>query len=144
MEIVARLPKDIRLHIIPYTYQVQPKCLLRDIKDFKETQDVLLHMYHDYWGEIQPGEDKNWLLNDLFAYANHHKATMYGYVDNFYRIFSRNKRLNTVDAIHRYIRKIEEKPSGTQINIVLGLFDVHERTDLVFDLTTHLSSVDPD
>ena len=144
MEIIKRLPKEIRLYILPYTYQVQPKCLLRDIEHFKETHAVLLHMYRVYWGEIQPGEDKNWLLNDMFAYANHYKATMYGYVDNFYRIFRRNKQMNTVDAIHRYIRKIEEKPSDTQINIVLGLFTLHERTDLVIDLCTHLSSVDPE
>lgn len=144
MEIIARLPKDLRLHILPYTYRLQCKPLLQDIENYKETQDVLLLMYRVYWGEIQPGEDKNWLLNDLFAYANHYKATMYGYVDNIYHIFRRNKRLNTMYEIHRYIRKIEEKPSETQINILLGLFTVHERTDLVIDLTNHLSSVDPE
>jgi hypothetical protein len=144
MEIVKRLPKEIRLHIIPYTYHLQPKPLLRDIEHFKETQTILFRMYWSYWGEIQPGEDKNWLINDMFSYANHYKATMYGFVDNFYRIFRRNKRLNTVDEIHRYIRKIEEKPADTQINIVLGLFTLHERTDLVIDLYTHLSSVDPE
>jgi len=144
MDIIKRLPIEIRLHIIPYTYQVQPNILLRDIEHFKETQTILFRMYRVYWEEIQPGEDKNWLMNDLFAYANHYKATMYGYVDNIYRIFRRNKRLNTVDDIHRYIRKIEEKPSDTQINIVLGLFTLHERTDLVIDLCTHLSSVDPE
>ena len=36
MEIITKLPVDIRLHILPYTYRVQSKHLLRDIESYKE------------------------------------------------------------------------------------------------------------
>jgi len=134
MEIVPRLPKDLQLRILPYTYRVQPPSLLRDIESYKETKDKLLVVYHDYWNS----EDRDWLINDMFAYANHYKATMYGYVDHFYSIFKRIPKLQTMDAIDRYVNHLEEKDVKTQINIVLGLFTVYERTDLVIDLSLHL------
>ena len=43
-----------------------------------------------------------------------------------------------MDAIERYVNKLSEKDVKSQINIVLGLFTVHERTDLVIDLSLHL------
>jgi len=134
MELFAKLPQDIRLRILPYTYQVQNSFLLRDIESYKETKDKLLVVYHDYWNS----EDRDWLINDIFAYANHRKATMYGYVNHFYSIFKRNTQLQTIDAIHRYVNHLEKKDVKTQINIVLGLFTIHERTDLVIDLSLHL------
>jgi len=63
---------------------------------------------------------------------------MYGYVDHFYHLFKRNTQLQTMDAIHRYISNLEDKHVNTQINIVLGLFTVYERTDLVIDLSSKL------
>ena len=138
MEWIQRLPKNIRMRIIPYTYQVQPKNLLRDIESYKETHDALFHLYHHYWNDTQPGQEKHWLINDIFAYANHYKATLYGYVDHFYFVFKRNVRLQTMDAIHRYVRKLEEKNVDSQIHVMLGLFTVYERTDLVMDVSSRL------
>jgi len=138
MEWIQRLPKEIRAHIIPYTYQVQPKKLLQDIENYKETQEVLFGLYHHYWNDVQPSQDKHWLMNDIFAYANHYKPMMYGYVDHFYHLFKRNTQLQTMDTIHRYISNLEDKHVNTQINIVLGLFTVYERTDLVIDLSSKL------
>ena len=135
---ITRLPKELRSHILSYTYHTQSPFLLRDIENYKETKDNLLVVYHDYWNS----EDRYWLMNDIFAYANHYKATMYGYVDHFYSIFMRNTHLQTMDAIHRYVDKLGEKDVKTQINIVLGLFTVHERTDLVINLSTNLENAD--
>jgi len=134
MELIRRVPNEIRLRILSYTYRPQPPFLLRDIENYKETKDKLLVVYHDYWNS----EHRDWLLNDIFSYANHYKASMYGYVDHFYSIFMRKPKLLTKGLIDRYVENLGEKDVKTQINIVLGLFTVYERTDLVIDLSLHL------
>jgi hypothetical protein len=78
-----------------------------------------------------PEEDKNWLINDIFAYANNYNATMYGYIDKFYNIFKRNISLQTIEAIDKYINNLEEKKVNTQINIFLGILTSDERNELV-------------
>ena len=78
-----------------------------------------------------PEEDINWLINDIFAYANNYKATMYGYVDHFYNIFLRNKFLLTNTAIDNYVSKLEKKIVSSQINIFLGLLTTKEREDII-------------
>ena len=141
MDIVAQLPTEIRLRILPYTYKVQPKHLLQDIKHYKDTHDALLKLYHDYWiveMQMVTGEEKHWLINDIFSYANHYKATMYGYVDSFYRIFMRNLQIQTMYEIHNYVRILEDKKVDTQINIMLGLFTIQERNHLMKELSSYM------
>jgi hypothetical protein len=134
-DFIKRLPTDIILQIIPYTYNLQNKNLLNDIVNYKETRTLLLELYHKYWiidaQMLDPEEDKNWLINDIFAYANNYKATMFGYVDNFYNIFKRNISLQTIEAIDKYVNKLEEKDVQRQINIFLGLLTMNERNDLI-------------
>jgi hypothetical protein len=132
---IDRLPLDIVLQIIPYTYNLQDKNLLNDIVNYKKTQTLLLQLYHKYWIiDIQsenPEQDKNWLINDIISYANDYNATMYGYVDKFYNIFKRNIYLQTNESIDKYINILEKKNVKTQINIFLGLLTSNERNDLV-------------
>ena len=136
-DFVQRLPMDIILQIIPYTYKLQNKDLLNDIIHYKVSRTLLLELYHHYWiieAQMQdPEEDINWLINDIIAYANNDIATMYGYNNHFYNIFKRNAFLKTktIETIDKYINKLNEKKVNTQINIFLGLFTIHERNDLI-------------
>jgi hypothetical protein len=134
-EFIQKLPLDIVLLIIPYTYEVQDKCLLNDIVNYTETKAILLDLYYKCWiierQMPDPEEDKNWLINDIFAYANNYNATMFGYIDKFYNIFLRNIFLQSNEDIKRYIRKLEEKPVSTQINIFLGLLTITERKEII-------------
>jgi hypothetical protein len=134
-DFIDRLPLDIVLQIIPYTYNLQDKNLLNDIINYKETRSLLLELYYKYWIiDIQsqvPEEDKNWLINDIIAYANNDKATMYGYVDNFYNIFKRNISLRTNESIDKYIIHLYKKSAKTKINIFLGLLTIDERNDVI-------------
>lgn len=137
-DFIQKLPIDIILYIIPYTYNLQNKNLLNDIINYKETRSLLLDLYYKYWiieaQSQDPEEDKNWLINDIIAYANNDKATMYGYVDNFYNIFKRNISLQTNDNIDKYIINLYKKSAKTKINIFLGLLTIDERNDV----TQHL------
>jgi hypothetical protein len=143
-ELVQRLPKEVIERIIPYTYEFQDKQLLEDIRNFIETRKTILTLYRtfwiDRWDEIEP-EDKNWLINDLHAYANNYKASMYGYVDNFYNILKRNFLLKqkTDTDIDKSIRIIERTPVNRQINIFLGLFFPKERNDMILFITNMIN-----
>jgi len=132
---MQRLPMDILLHIIPYTYNVQQKTLLNDIENFTEVKTSLYNLYHNYWmvemQSLDQNEDKNWLINDIFAYANNYNAGTYGYIDNFYNIFKRNIYLQTTEDVDKYVNKLEEKHVVTQINIFLGLLTIQERKELL-------------
>jgi len=137
---IDRLPMDIVLQIIPYTYSLQNKNVLHDIVNFTETKKTLLKLYHRYWVQNEEEDEyKNWLINDIFAYANDHNATMYGYVDNFYRIFERHvclknqnkNKTQSKEKIDKYVDNLEKESVETQINIFLGLLNVKERNDLV-------------
>jgi hypothetical protein len=131
---IKRLPTDIVLQIIPYTYNLQNKDLLNDIINYKKTKSLLLELYYKYWiidNNEDEQEDKYWLINDLIGYANNDEATMFGYVDHFYNIFKRNNSLQTNEAVDKYINKLEKKKVETQINIYLGLFTANERNDII-------------
>lgn len=132
-----KLPLDIVLQIIPYTYQLQNKRLLDDIINYKEAKTVLLDLYYKYWiidfQSVDPDEHKCWLINDIYAYANSYKATMYGYIDNFYNIFKRNKYLKTNEDIDNYVSNLEKKDVSSQINVFLGLLTIKERNDIIIE-----------
>lgn len=133
MDWIHRLPIEIISHIIPYTYQPQNKKLLNDIKNYKETQEIFLNLYHAYWSDLylDSEEYKHWLMNDILSYVNHYKAIIYGHVCYFYTIFKRNTRLKSIKSIDTYVNKFIFKNVNTQINLLLGLLNVHERDDLV-------------
>jgi len=132
---INRLPLDIVLEIIPYTYHLQNKNLLDDIINYNETKTLLFEFYYKYWiierQSLDPEEDKNWLINDIFAYANDYNATMYGYVDKFYNIFKRHIFLQTNEKIYKYVYNLEKKEVISQINIFLGLLTIKERNDII-------------
>jgi len=131
-----KLPLDIVLQIIPYTYQLQNKNLLEDIINYKETKSLILELYYKYWiidlQSIDPDDHKYWLINDIHAYANNYNATMYGYIDNFYDIFKRNMFLQTNEDIDSYVSNLEKKDVSSQINIFLGLLTIEERNEIIF------------
>jgi hypothetical protein len=92
-DLIKKLPTDIFNYIIPFTYNLQNKILLDDIINYQQCKFKLLELYYIYWIQIaqsvDPEEDKNWLINDIIAYSNNYKATMFGYVEKFYNIFKR-------------------------------------------------------
>jgi hypothetical protein len=132
LSLITRFPQDLQRRILSYTYRTQPPALLEDIQSFVESKKELLRKYHEFWIvqlDMSVPEDKRWLLNDFFYYANQHKATMFGYSDLFYQLFLRRYGMDTVDAVEVFVRKLGKKEVDTQINVVLGLFTPAQRDD---------------
>jgi hypothetical protein len=138
-ELIEKLPMDIILQIIPYTYHLQNKDLLDDIKSYTEIKTLLFNNYYNYWIifiQSQEPQDKYWLVNDLFAYTNNYSPTMNGYVEQFYNIFKRNIFLHGNQDINRYILNLEKKHVNSQINVFLGMLTPKERSEFI-NLQTH-------
>jgi len=133
MNLIQKLPSDIKNHIIPYTYSIQSKELRQDIKSYFLTKLIVSKIYYGIWfDDVDEESDKCWLINDLFAFANDYNPTIFGYVDSFYNILSRNIMLkNNNENIITYIVKLENEKIEKQINILWGLFTPEERSDFI-------------
>jgi hypothetical protein len=130
---IQKLPIELVFHIISYTYNLQNKNLLHDILNYIETKSKLFECYYHFWNVNNlPEEYNDWLLNDIFFYANDYHPSMSEYVRKFYNIFKRNPVLQTDDDVLKYVYNLEKKDVNTQINILLGLLHIRERNQLVF------------
>jgi len=58
---------------------------------------------------------------------------MYGYVDNFYSIFKRNRFLKKNEDIDTYVCNLEKKDVSSQINVFLGLLTIEERNNIIVE-----------
>lgn len=134
MEIVKKLlyaePNIVRFHIIPYTYEPQPESLMQDIRNYRETSQLIRNIYHYIHiimrAEEEP-EDQNWLINDLFGYGNNGVPTGVAYIDHFRHIWFRNYSIPMNDAFDHFIRLYEKKSVSTQINMFWGILTISER-----------------
>jgi len=133
MDILSRLPEELQGYIYSYTYRPQSKFLLEYIYSFIESKKELHQKYHDFWIvhlHMSIPEDRRWLINDFFYYANEYKPTMFGYSDMFYQLFLRNYGIHTMEEVEAFVRRLGKKDVDTQINVVLGLFTPDQREDL--------------
>ena len=135
--LIRKLPTEIINNIIiPYTYNLQNKNLLEDIVNYKNTRVKIDEIYYNFWIiylENENPEDKYWMINDLFIYANDYNPTINGYVEKFYGIFYRNTRLQSIIAVNKYVEQLEKKQVNSQINILWGLLIPTERNAIIID-----------
>ena len=121
------LPNDVLLHIIAYTYSPQKSELLNDMKNFYDTKHQVIKNYTSRESELDPYE---WIMNDLFRFANEYQPTIYGFTNNFINIFLRNPRISR-ETFTSYIEKFELMSYIQQINILLSLLTIHERNNFI-------------
>ena len=122
-QLLDKLPIDIIRYIIPFTYNIQDKMLLDDIGNYSKTKIQVFDLYYSFWAN----EDKSWLANDIFSYANLNNASDFGYIDNFYNLLYRNPNYKKIDIINY----LEDAPDNIQINIFWGLFKPKERYEII-------------
>lgn len=142
--IFSRLPTEIINHIIPYTYNVQNKKLLNDIQNYVITNMMIRELYYDNWKLIMeelPPKSENWLISDLFKYANNYIPTAMNYVDKFYNIFYRNIKLKTEEDVDKYVKYIETMSVCRQINIFWALLTMNERKEFILQTLNAYRSV---
>ena len=81
---------SLDFNIIPYTYEPQSEALMRDIRNYRETLQLIRSIYRNFHiitHEEEEPEDQNWLINDLFGFGNNGIPTGHAYIDHFRHIW---------------------------------------------------------
>ena len=103
------IPIDIIInHIIPYTYNIQPKLLLEDIKNYHKIKTILMDDKYD----------TDVIKHEILAvfYCNKQKLN-----NILHRHFQINIQNYDYNIIYGYSQ-------NTKFNILFGLFSIEERT----------------
>jgi hypothetical protein len=130
-ELLKKIPNDIIInHIIPYTYQKQPSCLIRDIRsytrEFKFVKDV-------YYTEYNPSV----LICDLIRFCNNNIAPIYGIEYKYELLLRRNYVLSMkckTDIIHYVFQNVHKNlnhKTENKIKFIWGLLTAQERLDFI-------------
>jgi hypothetical protein len=133
MKLFSRLPYDIIYIIIPYTYQLQNKTLLEDIRHYYKSKNDLLEFYLLIYLSFTPSSmnnnqyEKYLLVTDLFMDI---LFNIRSYKSDF---LTRVLLVNTPQQVDRYIFHLKNKNINSQINILWGLFTPEERTKFMYE-----------
>jgi len=106
---MERIPIDIIInHIIPYTYNIQPKLLLEDIKNYRKIKTILINDKYD----------TDIIKHEILAifYINEQKLN-----NILHRHFQINLKKYDCNILYKYSQ-------NTKFNILFGLFSKEERT----------------
>jgi len=122
------LPLDIVInHIIPYTYEIQPKTLLQDIRSYSSDLD-LIHNYYMF------ESNEMILLNDLIRFCNNNIAPVYDIEPRYETILKRHfsmKDMTTLEikqfVFFDFHRRLILNPQ-CKIKFLWGLLMPAERT----------------
>ena len=137
-DIIKNLPFHlIFYHIIPYTYSFQSKEFLEDIRSFCKTKQIISYLYLKRFKNANDSprqnenEDREWLINDIWGFANNNIALVNGYCEDFFEILFRNPFIKSYIERDIYISNLNKKNSNSQINIFWGLFTARERNQFM-------------
>ena len=121
------LPYELMEIIRRMTYKNQSKELLNQINNRHILKNLIYETYSPiYRHELQndPKAVENWIDNDISLILNKENASMFGYIEHYYTILSRNRVFNTKEKIDRFsdicFTKMDAKST---INIYLGLLN---------------------
>jgi len=124
------LPLDIIHMIIPYTYNLQDKTILEDIQNYQDSKVQIKKLYYKSWmsyvNSIVP-EDKEWILQNLFRYANNYDLP----TADFYKIFLKSN----LCIATRPNANLSRLPVDSQINIYWGLLTPTQRNQMIESYT---------
>ena len=91
---LPHLPDLVRAKIASYYWSPQSSELMRDIRDYVPSLKAATKIYREQCGDEYENAEYDWLINDIGAYLNEDLATMYGYINNFYKLWSNYLKVN--------------------------------------------------
>ena len=142
---IQNLPLELRLWcIIPYTYELQNKELLRDIRTYRIDKNILDNVYGTQY-------NNNILLHDLKQFCLLTEIPLYIVLDNpdevnnisiedlplCFTIWSRyyaNQQLDNIELMNEMIPFITSRIDlslSRKIHFIFGLLTVEERTQFI-------------
>ena len=74
-----KLPKELLFKIMSYTYEIQDKSMLEDIRSFHESRQIIYAIYLEKWGHSKIEHHADWIINDIGIFMNDNIPSMFGY-----------------------------------------------------------------
>jgi hypothetical protein len=106
---MEKIPIDIIInHIIPFTYNIQPKLLLDDIQNYDKIKSLLINDKYD----------TDIIKHEILAIFYINKTKLNNILNRHFQINLKNYDYN---IIYKYSQ-------NTKFNILFGLFSIEERT----------------
>ena len=125
----STLPEDIIIEkIMPFAYNPQPKCLLRDIRSFTTDYSIVKDMYEIHYSPIIFFNDIISFCHEQYGYQEH-IPSLGGVEYLFYRntIF----KGKATPYVIEYINSIRKNMSWGHCRFAWGLFTPEERTRFI-------------
>ena len=129
---LTKIPNDIIInHIIPFTYKVQSKTLLKDVQSFYRDYEVVINYYSfDYNDYV--------LCSDLIRFINNNYF-LNSCSNNIEKLFERSYFYNNIIKKEEFIISIENNIYNNYIiypnkvsRIIFGLLKPYERRRFLY------------
>jgi hypothetical protein len=116
-----KLPVELQLHILAFTYLPQDKNLMNDIHSYFRFTKTTSNLF----------SDNNWLANDMGLFLNNNLPTLFfGYEKEYTDVLQRMYRLRKCkrSQLKKQLTRLEDRnPSIIYVKVVGGLMTCHER-----------------
>jgi hypothetical protein len=129
---LTKIPNDIIInHIIPFTYKLQSKTLLKDIQSFYKDYEIVINYYSfDYNDYV--------LCSDLICFINNNYF-LNSYSNNIEKLFERSYFYNNIINKEEFVISIENNIYNNYIinpnkisRIIFGLLKPYERRRFLY------------
>lgn len=121
---IRKLPEDVVInHIIPYTYQLQPKRLLYDIRSFVNDYALVESIYMTQFNALI-------LLNDLLRFCYGIENIFDNVLRRHYRISGKSEEYLINRVRSNFYRNVEVR-TERKIKFIWGLLTRQERTQFI-------------
>jgi len=105
---MKRIPVDVIInHIIPYTYNVQSKTLLEDIKNYYTIKEILMNQKYD----------TNMIKHEILAVFYDNKCKLFTILNRHFQMKCKKKDCDIIYNLS----------NSKRFNILFGLFTKEER-----------------
>ena len=128
---IQRLPEDVVInHIIPYTYQLQPRRLLYDIRSFVNDYALVESIYMTQFNALI-------LLNDLLQFCYINVSPSYGIENIFENVLRRHYCISgkseeyLISRVRLNFHRNVEVRTERKIKFIWGLLTRQERTQFI-------------
>jgi hypothetical protein len=121
-----KLPIELITHIFSYIYSPQSPKLLYDIRDYGESKETVYEIYRSYY---TPTIMHHKMAFDVFLITNRYVDYLQdGFLHNFYEIWMRDLRLQTIEAVDNFVSAILERRNPKSVfSLFWGLMNEKER-----------------
>ena len=135
-----KIPIELLNYIFSYTYTPQLPGLLCDIRDYTESKQIIYEIYGSIY--YTPTLMHQRMVYHLFLITNNYLDYLQdGFLHNFYEIWMRNLRLQTIDDVDIFVTAILERINQTTVfSLFWGLMNKKERK-LFIDISNNFAEM---